>query len=160
MALYPEIYEGVNAAATLTAIVPPGSFFFGAENLAENTAPPRVIWVPVNDSFAPSSQRGSTRDNSRAIHTATTALEVHLWATDTGSALALRDAFVQALRSVLGPNYHLTGGAWLGQQNVSVGRGYVLSFTVDIPIQDGPLSTVTIAAEDQTNVAFSIPPPH
>lgn len=160
MALYPEIYEGVNAQVP-ASVVPAERFAFGAENLGVNASPPRVVWVPGHDSFGPASQRGSARGDGRAIHTARTAVEAHLWGTDTAGALAIRDAFVQALRAHLGANYHLDGGRWEGQDIATAGRKYVLSFFLDIPILDGAIvTTATPVNEDQSDVGFSVPPPN
>lgn len=146
MALFPDIFNAVTAAMPATVVSR-----FGRVGADIQDAPPRLVWVPTEDSFDPTTGwRGSNLNDPRALHTNVAGLEVHCWGADTPGALALRDTFILALRSTLGPNYRLLSGSWLGQHDAAAGRVYVLSLQILVPITDVPPSLTTSASAPAT----------
>jgi hypothetical protein len=135
------------------------------DNPAANV-PPRIVWVPVSESFGPAiGQGGDGVKNPRPIGTRQSSIECHLWAAaevqsgqpdqialDMDACEALLNAFAWALYSRLhgSPAALLVGtGRWtrgnvLGQ-NLTLGIGYILPFTVNIPITRPPEATARIA---------------
>ncbi len=149
MALYPDIYNAVNGF--LPAGVTP---YFGAENLSQNDAPPRIVWVPTAGRFGPAQQRGSGQLDPRALHTDHATVEAHCWGTDSAGAEALKAAFVLALRSALGPNYRPTGYRWTDPALTQLGRECILTFELDIPITDAVPTVATPPIAMPTTVSF------
>lgn len=154
MALYPDIFEAVNAALG-PEVIASTSILFGAENLARQDAPRRIVWVPTIDSFSEAQQRGSVQGDPRALHTVDSGIDVHLWGTGTADALLLRDQFLRALRTSLGPNYRLRGGGIQNEAIVSAGRLYVLSIVIRIPITDATPAVAQPPITVPTTTSFS-----
>ena len=150
MASLLEVHDAVARA------LPPGTkSYFGPDQAPRQESPPRVVWDPGTDSFGPPSQRGSDRADPTSRHTVVTALEAHIWGAGWRETYLLRDQFVRALRAVLGPNYRLTGGRWVGSSDIlSNGKLYILAFSVDVPITDAPPTLATPTGELHTDVAF------
>jgi hypothetical protein len=137
-------------SAVGSALATPGvSQAFGSEYLAASGTTPRIVWVPTSDSFDVAQWRGSAMADPRALHTSASGLEVHCWADDTASAIALRDDFIRALRTSIGPNYELEGGRLIGQAWASKGRVYVLTLTLRIPIAEAAPTVVEVTGETQ-----------
>ena len=126
----------------------------GEENLSAAGAPPRIVWVPSNDSFSPASERG--RPEQRSLATRRVGVDVHLWGADLAAAEAMIDGFVWALRQVVGANYELLGGSWKGQSVTAKGRAYILGIAMHVPVVEPKLDHVTITAVPQ-DVAFVWP---
>lgn len=150
MALIPDISDAVNA------LLPAGTAVFtGEENLSAQGAPPRVVWVPTQDAFGPATQRGSKPSDPRALLTCRAGMDIHCWAESFAAAQALRDALVLALRTAIGVNYQITGGRWLGQEWTALGRVYVLSLTIDIPITDATPALASPPISVPTTISFA-----
>ena len=146
--------NGVNAKAT--RLTPGWSLLPRFLYLHRQSSPPRIVWVPTGDTFGPPSQRGNSRADSIARQTARTPVDVHLWGADWDATIALRDLFLQALRTFAGPNYHPSAGRWVGSEDLeSKGKLYVLSVSFDIPVTDVAISSstglVVIKTEDQSD---------
>lgn len=121
---------------------------FGAENLARHGSSPRVVWVPLTESFGPPDGRGSERGT---LWTRNVYIEAHLWAGDYDSngqesaAYANLDAMETLIAQVVRAlhyemtqrSYQLTGQArWKVDDELVVhGAGYVLPILIKIPIQ-------------------------
>ncbi len=147
------------------------------ENPAANI-PPRIVWVPLSESFGPAvGQGGDGVKNPRPVATRQSNIECHLWAAanvqtgspdqiaeDLDACEALINAFAWALYSRLhgSPAALFVGtGRWtrgnvLGQ-NLTLGVGYILPFTVNIPITRPPEATARIARIQATVTAPTSP---
>lgn len=156
----------------------------GDDQLVWHANPPRVVWVPADDTYVQGAtsgygqlfavSNGQTRDpagpKSLAKHTA--GFDVHIWgskaAADAESwkhlaaTLALRDLLVLALTQKAKGSYTLRAGQWLSSggegPKTQLGRVYVLRLELDAPVApDQAVASVTIAQANGT-VGLVVPP--
>ena len=137
--------------AVQTALQLDGETLVGAEALSREGKPPRIVWVPRDDTFMAPQERGATLQ--RSLHTRRIAADVHLWGADMTATETMLEDFVNALRAVVGPNYELLGGQWLGQTLTARGRTYVLGLAVKTPLPEAAPTRVTVTGE-VTDTAF------
>lgn len=114
----------------------------GAEWSDANGAPPRMVWVPSEDSFDGDPKGGT---NPQAIAEGSEGFDAYLWGADYDATRFLRERFVRALHKHCIGSYRLKRGLWPPSSVglVRSGRLYVLSFTVLVPITKPVRSTAT-----------------
>jgi hypothetical protein len=122
---------------------------FGEEKLATGGAPPRVIWVPKQDSFASPQWRGSILSDPKALYTCMSGVDLHCWGESTAAAIALRDDVIRALRKTIGANFDLASGSLIGQAWATRGRVYLLSAIIHIPVTEVAPTVVQVTALTQ-----------
>lgn len=161
MALYPDIVVAVNAKLPpdVSTAASDGNPFFGEEFLqGQDAAPPRIVWVPVSGAYAVAQQRGSSVADPRALHTDQARVDVHCWGEDTASTLALKDAFVLAVRAALGPNYRPTGYRWVPSTLTALGRVCILTLDLNLPVTDAAPALAAPPIATPTTIDFSPSP--
>lgn len=130
----------------------------GWRELARQSKPPRLVWVPGQDTFGPATQYS----NPRPVMTRFAGVEAHCWGVDEQEAEELAHQVLLALYLTLESNLTLqiNSGTWLTQDlknagDIKLGEVYVISFVVGIPVVEGPwlLAPVdAIAYEPTLNV--------
>lgn len=137
----------------------------GATEQVAANVPPRIVWVPVSENYvAAVGQGGVTRSSPRPVLTRQSFFQVHLWAAaaqqsgqatqyalDLNALETLLNAFAWAAYSVLhgAPGQLEIGtGSWaranVAGQNLTLGVGYILPLTVNIPVTRPDPTLVTL----------------
>lgn len=139
-------------------------FLDGVENLAGNSAPPRIVWGQATETFdyqiAPHWQGPPRQLMTRVVQQ-----DVHLWGADRTAVELMLQAFVWAMRQVLGASFRLTSGRWPQgpEKIVQLGTTYVLpvTFLVPVTVPEGAEGEATITDTDTTDTSlpFGVPPP-
>lgn len=144
---------------------------FGAENEIKTSAPPRIVWVPTDDSFGAAKQgnrdgAGNSSKSPRQLFLVMAGVRIRFWGTpDYGDAWSLVQTFVQQLYQV--PIYgahafRLDRGAW-DPGNASLareGRSYHLWCAFGVPLVEASPTVASTAGFPQTPEAdFPSPPP-
>ncbi len=121
----------------------------GWRELARQGKPPRLVWVPSQDGFGPATQYA----NPRPVMTRNAGVEAHCWGIDEEQAEELAHKVLLALYLTLGSNMGLqiNGGTWLTQDlknagDIKLGEVYVISFSVGVPVVEGPWQTTPVDA--------------
>ncbi len=175
-----SIFAAVTARlATITTYSTAADWsFIGATKLPAADVPPRIVWVPLQESYGPPvGQGGNAISNPRPVAMRQSQFEVHLWAADatqTGqpnqNALdldaceSLLNAFMWAVYSCVhgAPSVPFVGtGRWtrgnvLGQ-NLTLGVGYIVPLTIWIPVTRPVETTATITRIEATVTAPTDP---
>jgi hypothetical protein len=137
----------------------------GSQYLAENNAPPCVVFVPRRNSFGStvtgSAKPGVSKErlSRRPLWGALQQIEVHCWgsAPDNNPELsfdyteALRDAILITFQHKLGgasqnpPSWWIDSGDWVDQRDdatklLKQGHHYMFALTVAIPVTDIPVN--------------------
>lgn len=131
-----DILQQVNALLPVTVTVQ-----VGAEHLSEHVAPPRVLWVPLPESFEPAR---NTRWARRPIATRVAKVACHVWAVGsdpakpTAAAEDLVEQVYGAIHSVAYGAYELPKVAGFQHQDGSeitrLGRLYVFTVGFKVPV--------------------------
>lgn len=143
-----------------------------ATHLNEAAVPPRIVWVPLSESFgAPQGQGGDGVSSPRPVATRISAMEMHLWAAadpQTGSVAQndadqdacelLLNAFMWAVHSVTHGSYQWgSQGRWsranVEGQILTLGVAYILPVMFYIPVVR-PLPTLATIIEIPATVAL------
>lgn len=115
---------------------------------SHETRPPRIVWVPVRETFGPADGPGG---RPRQLRSRLCCLEAHLWEADVAGVEQLLHNLVIAIhRSTVG-SYKLTGGKWSSEDGgawQAKGAAYVLSLDLAFAITDVPLQTATIVTAE------------
>jgi hypothetical protein len=151
----------------------------GSEHIGRHGAPPRIIWVPDEDTF----QRGAER-RGMPIPAATATVKMRgvrnagvraqLWAVAPGSDTTeysqlsavenLINWVLEAVYEVTHGDYEILGGKWMdieGQAVGQYGRGYELSLSFPVPIAYVPpvpafsSATISSAVIAESTVEFA-----
>lgn len=153
---YPSLTPGLDGAA--------GSIRLGRQAHMEQSAPPRIIFVPMRSSFSakdvynqspsatPFSASRLQQTQQRSILTERITFEVRCWgvaggpfATDFGATQALYQQVIASTWLVCGPftagGISAEGGAWTDAefgtpQHVIDGREFVFGLTFPVPVLD------------------------
>ncbi len=133
----------------------PAWSFLNATHLHEASVPPRVVWVPLQETFyAAIGQGGSGVNNPRPVATRVSEFAIHLWAAaqpqtgqadqnaaDLDACERLLNAFMWAVYSVVhgAPALPFIGtGRWarsnVDGQLLTLGIAYILPVTIQIPV--------------------------
>lgn len=147
--------------------------YLNATHLEEAAVPPRIVWVPLQESYGTAvGQGGNNVNNPRPVATRQSQFEVHLWAAadpQTGSTTQnaadldacelLLNAFMWAVYSQVhgAPALPFVGtGRWtkgnVNGQILTLGVGYILPLTIWIPVT----RPVTALANVSTSVNATV----
>lgn len=142
-----DIYAQVIASPYLAGI----EQALGAEFLDKQSAPPRMVWVPVGDSFVSGTneKRNTSNKTMRAVATRNASVRIRVWSkaqADTAEAdIAAIETTVRklicAIHDAAVGDFELQGGAWVAEEGSEVlqyGRAYDLTVTFQIPIYRDP----------------------
>lgn len=123
----------------------------GAKNIAGNSRPPRLVWIPKADRFGPPAK---TAQNPRALRTRHATLELHVWGADYEATEILLHQVIAAVHAVAVGSYELGDSEWDVDENV-VQRGalVIVDITFSIPVTEAPQPTVKITSVSQTLAA-------
>lgn len=137
----------------------------GEEHVASNVAPPKMIFIPSDDTFGPAEGPGG---NPRPIYTIMAATELVLQARNTDLVEGMRDQFVIALRRAMkhasmatsrAGRCGLTKGKWTrGTIKMRNGLEYRLTFAVAFPIVDRAWPTPAPPVDDPGGTPVPQPP--
>lgn len=141
-------------AALVTAQLPTVTIKFGESELASNTGPPRIVWIPDQEELIPPPDRGGTPG---MLWLRQIAVEAHLWGADEASGGSdtcetLLAEVTRALHAEVSPkSYRIVGGRWgRGQEVVQFGQLYILTFHLLIPITRRAETTATLTTVTTT----------
>lgn len=166
-------------ARLVTAGYPPltdGAILLGRVHVLEQSAPPRIVFVPAGSAFGPRDTfNRSTRAGApsaemvrqtaqRAIHNDEINFEVHVWGASTppdpannfDAAQTLYQAVIQSVRAICTGNYKLSpGGEWESQktgkaQLATLGEEFVFGLSIGTPILDQLLQTTRVSSVEAT----------
>ena len=121
----------------------------GEKHIMAVGVPPRVVWVPTDDSFGPTENLGA---QPRQVYTRIAGVGVHIWGPDLAQTEKLLNDLVAAIRqTVTGPNVNLESATWITEgELMALGAVCVLRAAFKIPITEAPLTTTTIVAAPLT----------
>lgn len=149
---------------------------FGGEHLATNDRPPRIVWVPSNDSFAKgkvtSSYGSPAYDRTkRSTGTRFCGVRIEIWGqaasspTPTGkdhhkATEVLMHRLLSVLHRQFFGSFRVESAVWEGQDGSALGqfgRKVTLSCVYEVPIADPAdlWDRATITATEQTPVVES-----
>lgn len=151
----------------------PGSIRIGRKAQREQTAPPRIIFIPIRSTFdarstynaspaaTPFSASRLAQTQQRALLSERVTFEVRCWGvaggsytTDYGATQALYRQVIASTWLVCGPfttdGISAEGGEWVdsefgSSQFVVTGQEFVFGLTFPVPILDTPLLTANAA---------------
>lgn len=115
----------------------------GSQHVGTNEAPPRILMVPVSDSFTKGPAKWTAPNTARSFLTRKASVAVHVWAeSPTGEHYAAVEELVRRLLEVMqdllsGPGFDIAGGQWEDQDGQSIadcGRSYSFVFSVEMPV--------------------------
>lgn len=142
------IIDATIATAQPTALI--GSHF-----LHENSAPPRVVWLPLRAKPGALDQRGVM---PRSLGTRTLSVACHIWGTDTTAAETLLNNVFNAARRSLGSGARWESEDWPqqdGDQVLQLGELVIVVFEFRIPITEtGQLVQTVTGLPQTTSMAF------
>jgi hypothetical protein len=129
----------------LDRLDPVPALLVGARHLAEQGAPPRIVWVPDADDYEGGFQREADR---RVVLDAWTGLACHVWGADPDAVRELRRALIAALVAEYGtPSLRFRGSGWLrpdAGEWTQDGEVYVLRVALRETVWEQPSTTVEI----------------
>lgn len=132
------------ASGTHTAPVPS---FVGEKYEAEHGTPPRLVWVPTDDTFGPPVKTGASGGvNPKSVRTRLAGVDCHIWAADLAAAEQIINDLVFAAHKALKHGwYEPQAGHWKTAGELqNQGIGYVLPFILQIPIVGTAAASVTL----------------
>lgn len=155
------------AAGGLAPLVD-GAILIGRQHIAELSAPPRIVFIPVSSTFGPRAMYSASQiiPNptaeqkqqwlQRALLTETVKFEVHVWGIGVppdpngGDFDATQQLYQQIMASthlLAVGSYKIESGVWTDQkpnasQLVKSGHEYVFMLSLDTPVLDQPLTFV------------------
>lgn len=146
-----DVIDAVNAR------LPSGvTYRIGPEHAGESIAPPRVVWVPMTDSFsAPLNHAGAPRSPVMTVESTWDVILLCKGDDRTNSTAsfraleALRDAVICALHTVARGNALIVSGRFDQQDDSAIsrfGRAYTLTvrFSLDVSPVTSALSSASI----------------
>jgi hypothetical protein len=157
-----DVFTVVRTNAYLTGV----DCQLGAESLAENGAPPRIVWTPTTDSFEPGKRintPGLSTKEPKAFGTRRAGVRARVWAVGNGTALGDIAACEELVRRLLAAvhqetfgSYRVESMSWVladGAELVQLGRTCDVNLAFDIPVffdasRTAPLTVVTFAGMD------------
>lgn len=138
----------------VSGLMPEVEHHFGARSLPEHAAPPRIVWVPSEDTFQAPMDRGK---NPRPLWDRKAGCEVHIWGESfeqIEGCGGLMETFIATLHKVAYGIYELERGRWAGEQDqqLSLGELYILPFSVLVPVTQPKKREATIRSVEETCV--------
>lgn len=143
-----DIYTSIIASAYLVGI----EQRLGAEFLEEKSAPPRMVWVPVSDSFVAgdNGKRSTTDRLLRSLATRVARMRIRILVkgdVDTATddirevETILRN-LIAAISTEAHGDFAIEGGEWVssdGAESFQYGRAYDLTVSFNIPLYRDPV---------------------
>lgn len=143
-----DIYTSIITSAYLVGI----EQRLGAEFLEEKSAPPRMVWVPVGDSFVPgdNGKRSTTDRLLRSVGTRVARVRVRIYVKasmdtatdDIREVETMLRSLITAISSEAHGDFALEGGEWVsadGAELLQYGRAYDLTVSFNIPLYRDPV---------------------
>lgn len=151
----------LDVISAIDALLPEGvSALVGPEHVGESIAPPRIVWLPVDDSFSPPPNRGASL--MRPVWTLESTWECILLfkgddRTDPTASFrgleALRDTVLCAVSRIAGGNASIVSGRFDQQDSGAISR-FGRSYTLNIRFR---LEVVPSASPEALAVIRSAP---
>ena len=135
MDVFGAVQTRVTAVLTALAATVP-QFLVGANELANEGAPPRVVWVPTVEAIqGPHAQGGDGVSNPRPLRTRHAVVQAHIWGADIPACEALANHLVAAIHDVCHGAHNEIRADWtVGQASATrAGWLYVLEWEVQVP---------------------------
>ena len=156
------------AAANYPALTD-GQILIGRQHIFEQSAPPRVVFIPLTSTFGPRGMRSASNVatnptneqmaqwKQRSIATETLRFEVHVWGVDYPNAdpeggdfdatQALYQQVIASTHLITVGSYRVFNGVWTDQQSaatqlVKTGHEFVFGLEFETPVLDTPLGYV------------------
>lgn len=127
-------------------------FNTGNETVANEDAPPRVVWVygPEDEFSGARSTRVANPPTPRPLLTRVARMQAFIWGTDYDQVELMVNGVIAALYAVALGSMTVLAGEWAAVTYTSGGRAYRLTFSLDLPITDAAeqLGTVATAPQD------------
>ena len=139
--------------AEIATKLPPGTTnLVGGKHISAGGTPPRVVWVPTEDTFSAARQHGA---EPRSVKTRIAGVLVHIWAKgaqadgsgDLSATEQLVNDLLWATHQVAYGSYDVKRGSWLGndgEELTTLGRVYLLELDFQVPITAPAATTQTI----------------
>jgi hypothetical protein len=122
----------------------------GEDEVAKFGSPPRIVWVPTEDSFG-SGQGGM---QPRQVKTRIAGLEVHVWAASFADTETLLHDMVCALDAVARTSFEPRGVSWITEGKlISKGAVAVLGVVFHVPVTKSAPSLVSATITDVAGTA-------
>lgn len=141
-----DIFTAVSASAFLAGV----DQLIGGEFIEQHAAPPRMVWVPTNDSFRPGKIRTHTSASlPKSIGTRVAGVRVRIWgkgaglgnvADSAGEVRAVEDLLrrlICAVHEKAFGSYNVESMNWVGQDGqelLQYGRCCDVSLSFEVPI--------------------------
>lgn len=149
------IQDVATAVASRMAGVP---VLVGKKYLAQQGAPPRVVFVPTRDRLGPPQRIGGP---SPAILTRHAGVQVHVWADDVAATEQLVGQLLLAINAAIAEDfdtlsiapsgYKAVDGGWLDQAWTNAGEVWVGNFEFAFPVTKSAAPTAVVNSIPQTN---------
>lgn len=139
----PSIADAVDL---IEAALPGVTVRLGEEYQQENNVPPRVVFIPRNDRYAPSRVRDRDRFHTASILTRGVGLEARIWGLadpdvvdppsypDLRATELLVDKVLLKLRAICEGSIEFEDGEWMPTSAMQSGRGYILRVRIGLPV--------------------------
>ena len=131
--------------------------YLGGEKLGQQDAPPRVVWVPTTDDVRGAEvhydDAVSAQASARPLAQVEETIDAHIWGKDWDEAELLRDIVVNALRATVLAAARVVRGSWPVQDGAAIaqlGRPYILTFQLLVPVQELQGDFATIRTVEET----------
>jgi hypothetical protein len=154
--------------------IPPltdGKILLGRQHVLEQSAPPRIVFVPMTSRFGPRDTYNASRISGfpsseillqwsqRAIHNDAVLFEVHCWGAasppspdgDFDVTQVLYQTVIASIRTNITGGYTLFPGTWADQQPTAaqlqkLGHEFVFGLEINTPILDPALAIVPVSS--------------
>lgn len=147
------------SGGTMTPALVDGRILLGREHIAEQSSPPRIVFIPVRSKFgaksvsghrqvAPSAER-QRQLQQRSIATEKVVFEIHAWGQatppdpdlDFDATQVLYQQVIQSVHLLTAGAYELVDGAWSDQvatatQLLKAGHEHVFGIAIATPVMD------------------------
>ena len=129
-----NVQPEINTRSGLTV-----TFHTGPEFVRQEEIAPRIVWVPTRDRYLPPQGVGGKQ---RAVAIRDAGVETYIWGVDYAQTEILIHSTVMAIhRFAVGARIIESGQFQNESENVRYGRGYVLTWSLWIPVTDVLFST-------------------
>lgn len=140
-----SIFSAVNTL--LGGLIPQVTFGVSGPELSEGDSYPRIVWVPVRDTYAPAEDHGGDGiDNPKPLRTRMCVVQAHIWGADQDTVEAYLNLVASSIYDTVGPsNFDPVSGEWLAIETTEkAGAAYLLEFTLKVPLTHIPYQTAII----------------
>lgn len=123
----------------------------GAREIPFHGAPPRVVWLPTNETHGAPRKVGPSPSTRNLVGIGLT-FEAHCWGTTFTQAALLRSAVLRALHAECVGSWTPGGAVWAQPGQLDQGELCVVRGTLLIPVPEtaSPAVTITAVAPDPT----------